>query len=216
VQGRGRLSIREGEVYRYVATFAHEEEYFTLLKQLTFVPGRGTVAGRTALEGKAVHIADLAADPEYTGPTISLTIAKTRTALGVPLLRDGVVIGTLTLARRRVEPFSERQIELVQTFADQEVIAIENTRLFNETKEALERQTDRRGSESDRLFAIGLATGVRGNCDAINAVGRRPFCGCVDFRRRHGQSGGVHPGQSRGRCRAQGVVPAEAGGLSAV
>ena len=199
-----------------MATFAHGEEYSTLLKQLTFAPGRGTVAGRTALEGKAVHIADLAADPEYTGPTISLTIAKTRTALGVPLLRDGVVMGTLTLARRRVEPFSERQIELVQTFADQEVIAIENTRLFNETKEALERQTDRRGSESDRLFAIGLATGVRGNCDAINAVGRRPFCGCVDFRRRHGQSGGVHPGQSRGRCRAQGVVPAEAGGLSAV
>ena len=78
MQGRGRLSIREGEVYRYVATFAHEEEYFTLLKQLTFVPGRGTVAGRTALEGKAVHIADLAADPEYTGPTISLTIAKKR------------------------------------------------------------------------------------------------------------------------------------------
>jgi GAF domain-containing protein len=138
---RAALSIREGEVYRYVATFAHEEEYFTLLKQLTFAPGRGTVAGRTALEGRAVHIADLAADPEYTGPTISLTIAKTRTALGVPLLRDGVVMGTLTLARRHVEPFSERQIELVQTFADQAVIAIENARLLTETREALERQT---------------------------------------------------------------------------
>jgi two-component system, NtrC family, sensor kinase len=137
---RAVLSIREGEVYRFVAMFALEEEYFTLLKQLTFAPGRGTVAGRTALEGKAVHIADLAADPEYTGPTISLTI-KTRTALGVPLLRDGVVKGTLTLSRRRVEPFSERQIELVQTFADQAVIAIENARLLTETREALERQT---------------------------------------------------------------------------
>jgi len=142
------LSIREGEVYRYVATFAHAEEYFTLLKQLTFAPDRGTVVGRTALEGKAVHIADLAADPEYTGPTISLTMIKTRTVLGVPLLRDGVVMGTLTLARQRVEPFSERQIELVQTFADQAVIAIENARLFDEVQakkrnleESLQQQT---------------------------------------------------------------------------
>src|SRR5262249_8151252 len=118
-----------------------EEEFFTLIKQQTYAPGRGTVTGRTALEGKAVHIADLAADPEYTGPTISLTMGKTRTVLGVPLLRDGVVMGTLTLARQRVEPFTDRQIELVQTFADQAVIAIENARLLNEQYEALERQT---------------------------------------------------------------------------
>src|SRR6516165_4611603 len=131
---RATLSIREGEVYRFVAMFAHEEEFFTLIKQLTFAPGRGTVVGRTALEGKAVHIADLAADPEYTGPTISLTMGKTRTVLGVPLLRDGLVMGTLTLLRQRVEPFSERQIEVVQTFADQAVIAIENVRLFDEVQ----------------------------------------------------------------------------------
>ena len=131
---RAALSIREGEVYRYVAMFAHEEEFSVLLKQLTFAPGRGTVVGRTALEGKAVHIADLAADPEYTGPTISLTMGKTRTVLGVPLLRDGLVMGTLTLLRQRVEPFSERQIEVVQTFADQAVIAIENARLFDEVQ----------------------------------------------------------------------------------
>jgi GAF domain-containing protein len=116
-------------------------EFSALLKRLTFAPGRGTVVGRTVLEGKAVHIADLAADPEYTGPTISLTMGKTRTVLGVPLLRDGLVMGTLTLLRQRVEPFSERQIEVVQTFADQAVIAIENARLFDEAKEALERQT---------------------------------------------------------------------------
>ena len=74
---RAALSIREGDVYRYVAMFAHDEEFSVLLKQLTFAPGRGTVVGRTALEGKAVHIADLAADPEYTGPTISLTMGNT-------------------------------------------------------------------------------------------------------------------------------------------
>jgi two-component system, NtrC family, sensor kinase len=131
---RAALSIREGDVYRYVATFAHDEEFSALLKRLTFAPGRGTVVGRTALEGKAVHIADLAADPEYTGPTISLTMGKTRTVLGVPLLRDGMVMGTLTLLRQCVEPFSERQIEVVQTFADQAVIAIENARLFDEVQ----------------------------------------------------------------------------------
>jgi PAS domain S-box-containing protein len=145
---RAALSIREDDVYRYVATFAHDEEFSTLLKQLTYTPGRSTIAGRTALEGRAVHIADLAADPEYTGPTISLTMGKTRTVLGVPLLRDGVVIGTLTLARQRVEPFSERQIELVQTFADQAVIAIQNVELFEEVQakthdleESLQQQT---------------------------------------------------------------------------
>jgi two-component system, NtrC family, sensor kinase len=95
-----------------------------------------------------VHIADLAADPEYTGPTISLTMGKTRTVLGVPLLRDGMVMGTLTLLRQCVEPFSERQIEVVQTFADQAVIAIENARLFDEVQaktrdleESLQQQT---------------------------------------------------------------------------
>src|SRR6516165_5446515 len=145
---RAALSIREGDVYRYVAMFAHDEEFSVLLKQLTFAPGRGTVVGRTALEGKAVHIADLAADPEYTGPTISLTMGKTRTVLGVPLLRDGLVMGTLTLLRQRVEPFSERQIEVVQTFADQAVIAIDNARLFEEVQaktrdleESLQQQT---------------------------------------------------------------------------
>ena len=158
---RAALSIREGEVYRYVAMFAHDEEFFTLLKQQTFAPGRGTVTGRTALEGKAVHIADLAADPEYTGPTISLTMGKTRTVLGVPLLRDGVVMGTLNLARQRVEPFSERQIELVQTFADQAVIAIENARLFDEVQartrdleESLQQQT----ATADVLEVISRST----------------------------------------------------------
>jgi two-component system, NtrC family, sensor kinase len=158
---RATLSIREGDVYRFVAMFAHEEEFFTLIKQQTFAPGRGTVTGRTALEGKAVHIADLAADPEYTGPTISLTMGKTRTILGVPLLRDGVVMGTLNLARQRVEPFSERQIELVQTFADQAVIAIENARLFDEVQartrdleESLQQQT----ATADVLEVISRST----------------------------------------------------------
>jgi GAF domain-containing protein len=134
------LTIREGEIYRYAAIYAISDEFYTLLRNRTFVPGRGTIAGRTALEGKVVHVADIAADPEYTIPE-AVTVAKVRTCLGVPLLRDGDVIGTIGISRQRVEPFTERQIELVQTFADQAVIAIENARLLNELRESLEQQT---------------------------------------------------------------------------
>ena len=141
------LTMREGDVYRYVATYALADEFFTFLRNRTLAPGRDTIAGRTALEGKVVHVADLAADPEYRMPE-AVTVGKIRTTLGVPLLRDGVVIGTFTVNRQRVEPFTERQIELVQTFADQAVIAIENARLLNELRqrtddltESLEQQT---------------------------------------------------------------------------
>jgi len=139
-EGAG-LSLREAEQFRYVAVSAAiESDYFSFVRQHTFVPERGTVTGRVALEGRIVHVADIANDPEYTMPQ-SVSIGGIRTLLGVPLLRDGTVVGSLNLARYRVEPFTKRQIELVRTFADQAVIAIENARLLTETREALEQQT---------------------------------------------------------------------------
>ena len=100
---------------------------------------RRTATGRAASEGRTIQVLDAMNDPEYSYGGQSLE--NYRTIIGVPLMRDGQAIGVFTLWRHHVEAFSPRQIALVETFADQAVIAIENVRLFNETKEALEQQT---------------------------------------------------------------------------
>jgi class 3 adenylate cyclase len=128
------MSIREGDRFRYRAAYAFESEFYAFLRQHTFAPDRDSGVGRVALEGRVVHIADIAADPDYR-LTETITLGKIHTVLGVPLLRDGVVVGTINLCRHRVDPFTERQIELVRTFADQAVIALENARLLDELRQ---------------------------------------------------------------------------------
>jgi len=108
-------------------------EYDEHIRTLSFAPGRGGVVSRVLLEGKSVHIPDVLADQEYTlGETARL--AGYRTSLGVPLLREGSPIGLLVLQRATVRPFTDKEIELAETFADQAVIAIENVRLFDEVQ----------------------------------------------------------------------------------
>jgi GAF domain-containing protein len=124
---------RQGEVYRLAANCGFPPAYEAFLKGVALSPGRATVTGRAALEGHAVHVVDILADPEYDIPE-TYGLGKSRTVLSVPLLREKVPIGMITVARQRVEPFTNKQVELVTTFADQAVIAIENVRLFDEVQ----------------------------------------------------------------------------------
>jgi GAF domain-containing protein len=145
------ISNREGEVYRVAATFSFSPEYNAFMRGRVLPLGRGSIAGRVALEGQVVHIANIASDPEYTMAE-TVTLGKYHTMLGVPLLREGVVIGTINLGRQRIQPFTDRQIELVRTFADQAVIAIENVRLFEQvqarTRDLTEALTYQTGSSN--------------------------------------------------------------------
>ena len=135
------------EGHRHIANYGCGADFFEHLKTLYMTPGRQSIVGRVLQEGKTHQIADVIADPDYK-QIEAQKLGGYRTLLGVPLLREGRVIGVLVLYRREVRPFSQRQIELLNTFADQAVIAIENARLFDEldlrTRElrsALEEQT---------------------------------------------------------------------------
>ena len=129
----------DGDGFKVAAMFGATAEHRAALKQVVNKPGRHTCVGRTLLEGRTVHIDDAKADPEYNAPDV-LAARGNRAMVGVPLLREGVPIGVLVLTRTVARPFTEKQIALATTFADQAVIAIENVRLFKETQEALEQQ----------------------------------------------------------------------------
>src|SRR5262249_49933084 len=141
------IARQRGTKYYLVATHGFPPGFKEYMETWPMEPGRGSGTGRVLLEGKPVHIIDALADPEYT-MTEAQKKGGWRTMLAVPLLREGIPIGVLHVARTAVRPFTDKQIELIETFADQAVIAIENVRLFDEVQartreltEALEQQT---------------------------------------------------------------------------
>src|SRR5262245_56347059 len=136
----GVLVRRDGDLYRGAAYYGYSAEFRAFYETHPIAPGRGTTVGRTALEGKTVHIPDVLADPEYTFLGAQ-RLGQYRANLGVPLLQGGRPIGSLSLVRSEPLPFNAKQIELVEAFAAQAVIAIENARLLNELRESLQQQT---------------------------------------------------------------------------
>ena len=137
----GSIAIREGDTYRMAANYSPvTPEYDAYFRNRQMPADRGSVTGRTVLEGRIIHVVDVMSDPEFALTEV-VKHGGARTVLGVPLLREGDVAGVIILGRKPVQPFTDRQIELVSTFADQAVIAIENTRLLTEQREALEQQT---------------------------------------------------------------------------
>ena len=158
----------EGGVYRLAASSRYKEylENKGYLATLAIEPNRRTIVGRTLLEGKTVHVHDVQADPDYNPSGIGV-LGGYRTVLGVPLLREGVPIGVIALTQSTVRPFTEDQIELVKTFADQAVIAIENVRLFEaeqqRTRELAKSLEDLRAAQdrlvqTEKLASLGQLT----------------------------------------------------------
>jgi two-component system NtrC family sensor kinase len=138
---------KDGAFFR-AETYGFSDEFMNYFKNVPVVPERGSASGRALLEGVAVHIPDVKADPDYT-LTEGQKLGDFRTVLGVPMLREGVPIGVIVLTRSEVRPFTDKQIELVATFADQAAIAIENVRLF----ESVETRTRELAASLENLRA---------------------------------------------------------------
>ncbi len=156
-----------GPKYQVIATYGGTPEHREMvLRRIPFEAGRGSVLGRTVLEQKPVQVADVLADPDYRVHDVQQTLGF-RTVLGVPLMREGSPIGAIVLMRISVQPFTEKQIELAMTFADQAVIAIENVRLFEaeqqRTRELAKSLDDLRTAQdrlvqTEKLASLGQLT----------------------------------------------------------
>ncbi len=155
-----------GAIFDHVATYGYDPAFQEFLQRNPISAGRGTVTGRAVLEGKTVHIPDVLNDPEYSFME-GQSVGGYRTALGVPLLREGNPIGVIVLVRREVRPFTDKQIELATSFADQAVIAIENVRLFEaeqqRTRELAKSLGDLRAAQdrlvqTEKLASLGQLT----------------------------------------------------------
>ena len=166
---RASITLPKGERYHRVASYGLSPEFKDHLDRHPLTIDRGSVVGRVALEGRTVQIEDVRADPEFTFIE-GARLGETGTVLGVPLMRERTLIGVLVLARGTVEPFTHRHIELVETFADQAVIAIENARLLNE----LRQRTEQVEEQSQELVKLNqqLEQRVTDQVDEIERMGR--------------------------------------------
>ena len=191
---KGFVFVLKDGLYHQAANYGASPEFVDFISRNPIAPGRGTLVGRVASTRQVVHLDDARADPEYAWNE-SLQIGGMRTMLGVPLLREGVPVGVVAIWRPEVRPFSDAEIRLVATFADQAAIAIENVRLFNETKEALERQK----ASAEVLEVIsGSVADTQPVFDKILESCERLFAARIVGITLVGEDGAVHPGAYRG------------------
>src|SRR6201981_2269814 len=158
------ITRQKDGVLFFAEAYGYSSEFIEYVKAMPVDRGRGTATGRALLEGRVIHIADVLADPEYTWAEAQ-RLGGYRSVLGVPMLREGIPIGVLTLTRSEVRPFTNKQIELVSTFADQAAIAIENVRLFDEIQDK-SRQLQL-ASENKSAFVSSMSHELRTPLNAI-------------------------------------------------
>ena len=163
---KASINRAQGDSYRAIAMYGFAPEFKTFAADYAIPGGKGSVVGRTVMQGAVVQVPDVKADPDYRMPDVT-DLGRIRTILGVPMLREGKPTGVIVLMRNEVRPFTEKQIELAQTFADQAVIAIENVRLFESvearTRELAKSLEDLRTAQdrlvqTEKLASLGQLT----------------------------------------------------------